>query len=592
MAVPAERSQVSGSTYLTARLPSGSLASRTRISPRKWRSDDLVCERLKRGQGWNNFSNFLQKKKQSGLQANHAADLQPRRKGHSKAAKKVSNTSFPPVRPASIHGPFSRYLLKLELQSVGLKLDEGEEKLGSCEKQGLQSRTKEQRKERDSRNGRLARESTARDRSREGKEINEQPMNHDETTKDNLELQDTRTRKRHTSSKDIDLSPRHKTLKSKAPKHHDEGNTNPGDKEIRRKGNLNNTPKERNKHLSTKTPERTHCCKAHRITGHTSANAHGSQAITQTKSKNIKDSSSENTVHREHQCNTINAKAYTANSKDVEANKSLRNSDWKQQEQKSNKRDSDKKSSSMEERHSKRTHKTSSLLDGAPRLRQVLSLTPERHRGRIWAPLYLSTAESSSQGKQDMAKNVNQMNTDKKQETQKNTNSREKYKTLHKPSTSKVQREWEEARLTMLLGTQFKSSSSNDKDKQEDEGNGESNSTAEITHKSSNPPPTHYEADKARKSHMTFDSPDTHQTRGKIPDTKTSETPKRGDHISQRPKLSTYTRTVYKIESGLSFARKRKDKTPYLDRSFGTPWLGGPIFDTSGSSFSSIQDPN
>ncbi|KAK8386498.1 hypothetical protein O3P69_010845 [Scylla paramamosain] len=159
--VPAERSQVSGSTYLTARLPSGSLASRTRISPRKWRSDDLVCERLKRGQGWNNFSNFLQKKKQSGLQANHAADLQPRRKGHSKAAKKVSNTSFPPVRPASIHGPFSRYLLKLELQSVGLKLDEGEEKLGSCEKQGLQSRTKEQRKERDSRNGRLARESTA-----------------------------------------------------------------------------------------------------------------------------------------------------------------------------------------------------------------------------------------------------------------------------------------------------------------------------------------------------------------------------------------------------------------------------------------------
>ncbi|MPC13636.1 hypothetical protein E2C01_006376 [Portunus trituberculatus] len=566
--VPAEGSQASGSTHSMARLSSGSLAGRTRISPRKWRNDDL---------------------KQSETQDSHVTDLQPGRKGHTKAAKKASKTSLPPVRPASIHGPFSRYLLKLELQSVGLKLDE-EEKLRSSEKQGPQSRAKGQKKERDSRDGRLARKSTAPDRSRD--KISKQPLSQDETAKDNPELQDTRTSKKHTSSKDIAFHLTLKTSKSNVLKHCDEGNTDHWDKEVRRRGYLNNIPKERNKHLSRKTPKSTQSCKAQRITGHTSGNVYGSQANVQTKRKNITDSSPENTVHKEeHQCNTINAKAYTANSKEyVEANKSLKNSDWRQQEQKSNKRD-------KEGKHSKRTRKASSLLDGAPRLRQVLSLTPERHKGRIWAPLYLPNTESPSKGKQNMAKNVNQVNTDNGQEKQKVTDSREKYRTLHKPSTSKIQREWEEARLAMLLGTQFKSSSNNDKDKQEDENNVESNNTAEIrsdyqlTQNSLNPPSPYDKADKAGENHMSFYSPDTQQANREIPDTRVSETPKRDDHDSQRPKLSSYTRTIYKIESGLSFARERKDKTPYLDRSFGTPWLGGPIFDTSGSSFSSSKTP-
>lgn len=486
---------------------------------------------------------------------------------------------------------------QLELQSVGLKLDE-EETLDSCKNQWPQSRTKEQRKERDSsKNGRLDMESSAPDRSRMKREINEHSKNRDGTTKDNLEPQGTRTRKKHISSKDIGFNPRHQTSESKALRHHDEGNTNPSNKEVRRRGSLNNASKERNEGHIRKTSERAHSCKTHRIMEHNSANVHGTQTIIQTKGKNIKDPS-ENTEHRKHKCNTINLKAYTANSKEhADANKSLKNPDWRQQEKKSNKRDSDEKHSNKERRYNKRTQKTSSLLDGAPRLRQVLSLTPDRHKGRIWTPLYLSTTESSSQGKKDMTKNVNKVNKEKEQETKKNSNSREKYKTLHKPSTSKVQREWEEARLTMLLGTQFKSSSNNNKDKQEDEVSGESYAIAEIrsnyqsTQESLNPSAQHDEADKVRKSHTPFDSPDTHEARGDIPDSKISETPQRDDHTSQRPKLSTCTRTIYKIESGLSFARERKDKTPYLDRSFGTPWLGDPLFNTSGSSFSSSRTP-
>ena len=497
-------------------------------------------------------------------------------------------------------------------------MDEGKEKSGSCEKQGReQGKEKGSRVGKQGKEGKQTKEGTAHDRKRDEREANVRPSSQEETKRDKPEPKDTRNKKKHTttttttSTKYTVTYPRRET--PKALKGHDEGYINLGNQEFRRQDNIKNGCGEETKHSSMKTPDRIHSSnsKGNKTRRQALSNHQDSQANPYTKNRENKDKSFEKTVHRENH-NTTNTKTCTPNNTTINESRtddSENNSDIntslysgrKQEERILSKKTSDRKSSHKEGRHSKNRHQGSSMLAGAPRLRQVLSLTPDRHKGRIWAPLNLSldiSKDNIKYNKGESAKSMNQVSTEKTRETQENNDPRERGRVMCKPGRSKFQREWEEARLTMLLGTQFKSSLDNNQDKQEGKDNEDSNDTPglrndhQLTHKSI-VTPVSWDASghTSEKSHTSPHSPNIQHTTHTTPDTNKSETPKRDHHNSTRPKLSTFIRKIYKVESGLSFARERKDKTPYLDRSFGTPYLGGPIFNTSGSSFSSSRTP-
>lgn len=628
----------------------------------------MVCEKLRRGKAWDSYSQYMHKEKQGGA---HGSDTQPAKKKHRKASQKPSNAAI--IRPASFHGPFSRYLLRLELQSVGLKLEEGKEKQDPFEKHKFnKSRTREQRKEMD-------REDTASDRNRNAGAGNLSTGNQENGTKNPpRDPQGVRTRKKSTNNANItNQNPDHELPLSKTAKDHTKGNNtaatkghqendrskiisgdnmhkskkpapkkhgssrnntstqpsqnhpnnqaDPSTKTRGRKEDSDSRSKEHHKRHSTARKIESHSLddnetqssrstrtrgRKEKSSSSTNKRKHSNTTVdahdvnTYTKSRDGKDNSINSLAHKEHPRNTVNTKdtpkfTHIRGANRTNTHETSRKSDKERREEKSSERAGKTDSAEEERSRSKRRHKGPDLLAGAPRIRQILSLSPERHKGRIWAPLNLSSDTSKAKTKPKEATqgslhkeqvHSHQGGSKNEQEKKSKHETGERSREQCKTGRSKHQKEWEDARLAMLLGPQIKGTSDKGKEWQKDAYERQSNVTSDSQTKQRSLKPLPAE-NEPRQTDTTGHTTEALPGRDRTPET-TKNKIQESEHLdNRRPKLSTYTRKIYIIESGLSFARERKDKTPYLDRSFGTPWLGSTLIKTPGSSISSSKTP-
>ncbi|KAG7170613.1 hypothetical protein Hamer_G013428 [Homarus americanus] len=284
---------------------------------------------------------------------------------------------------------------------------------------------------------------------------------------------------------------------------------------------------------------------------------------------------------------------------------------------------------------------TPRLLAGAPRLRQLLTLSPQRHKGRIWIPLNLpeeplvkvAKTVVNTADKQKMPpilKNV----TGKKNRDGIYNDVQGKYKHHKKKFTEAYDknenvknREWETRRLTLLLGSRLQSppnTCSGPSGKLESE-------TANVQEQSHSKMEMSLPPDNLKENYhqlraqvltvsdtSTFGTLTTNEPKNDFVGSENSvqidgkkKLGKRQVHVICKdtdeiqpepshkvwqnlgkgiPKLSTRTRQIEIVESGLSFAGKRKDKTPYLERNLSTPW-NLDLISTPCSSKSSSKTP-
>lgn len=289
---------------------------------------------------------------------------------------------------------------------------------------------------------------------------------------------------------------------------------------------------------------------------------------------------------------------------------------------------------------------TSDLLSGAPRLRQLLTLSPERHKGQIWAPLNLPQ-EPSFRNKTEaiISSDGNQKNTVK----QGNKNIEHNYVqgkfkqnlTHHKQECIKGSRtlkdkqnsEWETKRLAMLFGSRLKTSTvcsvsynnhnyidemeSQDTDVHKRSFNkralsllgnslkeGKEDLKTEYFKINMNDNlicgiqgPDEFINEKARFKDTVPVVRRLGKRKLQVIHVNSDESEEKTfqkwqTYGKSKPKLSTLTRKLVKVESGLNFAHKRKDKTPYLDKSFITPWNSDTFINTPSSSRSSKTPPD
>lgn len=277
----------------------------------------------------------------------------------------------------------------------------------------------------------------------------------------------------------------------------------------------------------------------------------------------------------------------------------------------------------MSEVKRKESSSVPSLLNGAPRLRQILTLSPACHKGQIWIPLKLpyQDIDTNSSGKafsqdghddKDVGKashfKTKSNESIQSHENESNCKSVLSQKEQENHRTSGTNKE-EENRLDMFIGKCTKL-------------------LPELSHSAE----SSIEISKqVQKCNLTFGKQEKHQESFKlhprlvtyITDENdkqfsgeknnlgnedfsacTQKNQKRelhyiykdntilSDEESQKTPTSTrgrlrfsdFTRNVYEVESGLSFARNRKDKTPYLDKSIPTPWRSQTCAQTPGGS--------
>lgn len=572
----------------------------------------------------------------------------------------------------------SCFIFQLELQSVGLKLDEGKKEQDPFEKHKFnKSRMGEQRKEMD-------REDTGSNRNRNPGVRNLSTRNQDNDIRNpSPDPQDVRTRQKSTNntninnqktdselllyktakdhakgnitsatrshqekegSKIIDGDKMHNSKKPAPKKHGSSGNNAsiqpsqnlsnnevyPSPKRRGRKEDLHNKRKEHHKlHNATRkteshTPdssdtqfsrssrtrgrkEKSLCSTNKRKHLYTTVDTHDFNAYTKRRDGN--DSSTNILANTYHYRNTVSTRngtkpLYINGANRTNTHKTSRRADKEWRKEKSGERAGTTGMAEEERSHNKRRHKGPDLLAGAPRIRQILSLSPERHKGRIWAPLNLpldtskvkTKTKEATQGSLHKKQTQSNMEETSHQESGKNEQEKSKHEAgkrsrkQTKTGKSKHQKEWEEARLVMLLGPQIKGTPDKGKDRQKDAYDRHTNelSDCQTKQKSLKSLPTENELGQADTTGYTSkDLPHRYRT----PEATKNKDQDSEDLDNQKFRLSTYTRKIYIIESGLSFARERKDKTPYLDRSFGTPWLGSALIKTPGSSVSSSKTP-
>ncbi|KAK4293801.1 hypothetical protein Pmani_033525 [Petrolisthes manimaculis] len=271
------------------------------------------------------------------------------------------------------------------------------------------------------------------------------------------------------------------------------------------------------------------------------------------------------------------------------------------------------------------------LLAGAPRLRQVLTLSPDRHKGNIWAPMHLPanqppmfTSQLNPQrdetSVQHLPRKIEKTRTGDNNvaassefgsHKQKPHFSVTKCTPNSRGSEEKLSRKWENDRLQMLLGIHSQRSVSKSPYEEVD-GNMTSGGKG-YQYKEGIGMHTSGKIGRSRDCKPAED-PSLVNTEFSIPDrsSDTQANKRTGiinpiqtkdhcnsenvqtsarDSITSKPKLSDFTRKIIKVDSGLGFARERKDKTPYLDRSICTSWLSGVFFNTPGSNKSSSKTP-
>ncbi|KAK3856448.1 hypothetical protein Pcinc_037228 [Petrolisthes cinctipes] len=273
---------------------------------------------------------------------------------------------------------------------------------------------------------------------------------------------------------------------------------------------------------------------------------------------------------------------------------------------------------------------TPTLLAGAPRLRQVLTLSPDRHKGNIWAPMHLPANQPpmfTSQPNPQRVETSAQHLPRKTEETRTGDNNAAssgfgshkqkphfsviKCTPNSRGSEEKLSRKWENDRLQMLLGIHSQRSVS-ESPYEEVDGNMTSGGkgyhykegigmhTCGKIGRSRDCKPAEDPSLVNPEISILDGSSDTQANKitGIINPIQTKENcnsenfqTSARDSIMSKPKLSDFTRKIIKVDSGLGFARERKDKTPYLDRSICTPWLSGVFFNTPGSNKSSSKTP-
>ncbi|XP_042864445.1 uncharacterized protein LOC122248483 isoform X2 [Penaeus japonicus] len=263
-----------------------------------------------------------------------------------------------------------------------------------------------------------------------------------------------------------------------------------------------------------------------------------------------------------------------------------------------------------------------SLLKGAPRLRRILTLSPGCHKGQIWVPLKLQenidtkcpdkvfNQDGHNDKEADTASHFKTQNNESNQSHKSKNDSKsvlaqeqqENHKTLDTDAKE------EENRLRILIGKSTKIlavKSSNGGESSIDLGKQIKQCQTKIDkqkqHQESIHPRliTYITCDGEKKLPLKKRSIDNEDSF-----TCTKNTKKRDLHYiykdstlifgegskktptsnTGKPKLSNFTRRVYEVENGLSFARNRKDKTPYLDKTIPTPWRSLTCTGTPGGS--------
>ncbi|XP_047495348.1 uncharacterized protein LOC125043318 [Penaeus chinensis] len=275
----------------------------------------------------------------------------------------------------------------------------------------------------------------------------------------------------------------------------------------------------------------------------------------------------------------------------------------------------------MSEVKKKEPNSVPSLQNGAPHLRHMLTLSPACHKGQIWVPLkllhqYIDTNISGRAFSQDdeEAGKVSHFKTKSNESIQCHENESncisilsQKHQENHRTSDTNKE---EENHMKMLIRKCTKL--------MPEELSHSAESTIEISKQVQQCNPTFGKQEKGLESFklhprlITYITDENNkQFSGKkknldhedfsactkknqkrelhyiykdntilsAEEPQKTPTPTRG-----RLRLSDFTRKVYEVESGLSFARNRKDKTPYLDKSIPTPWRSQTCAQTPGGS--------
>nr|XP_027206608.1 uncharacterized protein LOC113800080 [Penaeus vannamei] len=263
-------------------------------------------------------------------------------------------------------------------------------------------------------------------------------------------------------------------------------------------------------------------------------------------------------------------------------------------------------------------------LNGAPRLRRILTLSPASHKGRIWVPLKLSHQDiyTNSSGRavnQDghddkepgKASHFKTIDNENIQSHENNCN----YKSVLSQEVQEKHRtsdknNHEDNRLKMLIGKCTKLLP--------EELSHSAESSIEVSKQIQKCNPTLDKQEKHQESlklhprlitYVTDENDKRFSEKERTPDNEdfyactrknqmrelhyiykdttilsAEEPQKTSTPTKGRLRLSDFTRKVYEVESGLSFARNRKDKTPYLDKSIPTPWRSQTSTQTPGGS--------
>nr|XP_053652235.1 uncharacterized protein LOC128702171 [Cherax quadricarinatus] len=683
--------------------PAGTMPLRPRTGSQRWRNEEMVCKRIKQGSASLNYkvekqcnvkisnaaaSSECEGKKVPSLLADNVHHGSNTLSGNSRARR---------IKPTSIHGPFSKFLLKLEMEGIEkksqqqdlLRSSEGRQpEISGNRRLFEESESERERRETGNHEGNdeemkirnidtvvksninYKSENILRDRNKDGKNTKsengklgekgfknkekEATEIHSKNKKSEIkvELTDvnkksnfihrTKTDKTENRKNNYGIQQNYCISKSKKHKYNLKETE---DKEKIREDTFRENKVEKELHAKYETQKiKSHKNTKNRVTDKTKVDKRQNLLDKEIIQKNCtaKKMTEElgNKEHLRHTrnkstetCGDLNLKLMDLRSKQTNLDLSETNNSKldKKDEMKGEERNFYLRERSAQMKKGKQKNKDSksdalqmssrnpvcgknknkvvssipvpSLLIGAPRVRQMLSLSPKRHKGRIWAPLNLP--QEPFLGKD----NGNNDGCD----------SEEKYK--HQKcrcmkdcgsTGSKENSEWEERRLEMLLGPRLHNSPgvcsipcdiqrNSDQIKNLDAfEQSHSRDVMPLLRASSVENDEHLKPKEASNGSKMFENSlplDVRRLGKRKLQIIYKNIDKIQEEISQKvlqnkPKLSSFTRKIEKVEGGLSFARQRKDKTPYMDKGFSTPWNLSKLFNTSNSSKSSSKTPS
>ncbi|XP_045606364.2 peptidyl-prolyl cis-trans isomerase G isoform X2 [Procambarus clarkii] len=676
----------------------GSVPQRPRIGSQRWRSEGMVCERIKKGSASTDHIPVFQKQDKVTLGHYSSSSVcggknigsQPVNDMQHGSNINRKNSRICLIRPTSIHGPFSRFLLKLEMEGIEKKSRHQHLLRGSegrrCSNRGEsvkhqesethripagnhESKNEEKknwnmnRKVDDNRNSRdenISQWDMKKDIVKNKSEKNEAREENGNSKRKEKEASGTQSRSKRIKTI-LQVNTKYNLIQNETGSTETEENTNAIRNGKQQAQSINKSRKQqcileendsshheikdeisRDDFLRNKLHEGS-CAKYNpdkinsykkkktKVTYKIKDNVRQDLSHIEAKHNNyiddIKNKQVQNKKHTEtHKCNKrtkvfedteqnvtlltimdsdfdtperVDSKPIKEHKVDKKGSEFYsKNRAKKSEENNRNKKSNVFQQSGKNKKRAVNSISTSSLMIGAPRVRQMLSLSPERHKGRIWAPLKIPQESfifhenedyHDSQGKYEHPKHTHAKTCNN---TENNTNS-----------------EWEIRRIEMLLGSQFDNSSATSTvpyDIYRNTDQIQNYDTWDHSHnKSAMPMLTDSPKKNVQLTAEELNNFENHENAlyngaRRLGERRLQVLYKGTDKIQldkshkvkeipveNKPKLSTFTRKIEKIESGLSFAHQRKDKTPYLDRSFGTSWNLSNLISTPNSKSSS-----